>query len=284
MTQISNSSGPPRFFIGLYGLNRSLRWTWRSITQNILRPLADAGVDFTVVSHFHVPERIENIRTKEMGIAPVDNGHRRLPIREMRTDPQTIDLLPPDVRHLVKPTFDGDRDEDGQTRRNLLFQLRSLQQVWHLIQDQGARRDDLVLFLRPDLRYIDKLDVQDTVSRLSSRTCDLMTPDWQEWGGLNDRFAFCNWHGAEVYAGRGERASTFASNHQCLNAELLLFEAVRDADVRHCYTTMRAQRVRADGLVHRESFAEHPLRIFRTRASNAIVKSKRWLRGLKIGV
>ena len=44
-----------------------------------------------------------------------------------------------------------------------------------------------VVYARPDLRYLDDLDVAQLLSRADD---ELYTPFWATWGGLNDRFAF----------------------------------------------------------------------------------------------
>ena len=46
---------------------------------------------------------------------------------------------------------------------------------------------DVVGYLRPDLLYLDDLDV-DRLFALHERA--VLTPSWQTWHGMNDRFAF----------------------------------------------------------------------------------------------
>lgn len=254
MDELRSSVTSGRCFVGLYGLNRSLRWTWRSLKRNFIEPLYSVGLRPVVACHFHVPEVISSIRSGELGAPVRDRGHHNLPVTAIWQEPQWLELLPPGLRALTKPMFDADSEEICQSRRNLLFQLRSLSQLWSMLCTLGANESDIFFLLRPDLQYLDELSVDQVLEPLTSGQVDVITSDWHQWGGLNDRFAFCSWRGARAIATRIELAQQFALEHGHLHAEKLLHATVVSHGLRHRLTSLRAMRVRADGFTLREGF------------------------------
>lgn len=54
--------------IGLFGLNRSLRWTRRSLERNVLRPFEQAGAKVRTLAHLNMPKVITNLRSRERGV------------------------------------------------------------------------------------------------------------------------------------------------------------------------------------------------------------------------
>jgi hypothetical protein len=145
---------------------------------------------------------------------------------------------------------------------NLLSQLYSLKQVWSLAQ-LTRNEHDIFLFLRPDLEYVDRLRPADIFNPLLRGEADLITGSWHQWGGLNDRFAFCSRRGAETYANRIDQVTNFCAARGHLNAEELLDYVARRAELKLRYSNIRAMRVRADGATLREGFDLNPYVVLR---------------------
>ncbi len=79
------------------------------------------------------------------------------------------------------------------------------------------------------------------------RRADLIVPGWQGWGGLNDRFAFCNRRAAEAYATRMRLFVEGCLAHGGMHAERFLQFVARREALRVAHTGLRAVRMRANG-------------------------------------
>jgi hypothetical protein len=132
---------------------------------------------------------------------------------------------------------------------NLCHQLHSLERLWSLLQLFGVAEDDLVLLLRPDLLYPDRLDPAKHLAPLLQGQADLIVPGWQSWGGLNDRFAFCTARSARMYATRFRLFVDACQEMRGMHAETFLHFVAACHRLRVGLTDLRAVRVRADGRV-----------------------------------
>lgn len=240
-----------RCLVGLYGLNRSLRWTAGSILKNIVEPLRLAGADILFAAHLNEPGRVQDARTGEAGIPITRRGVDRLNLDALMFEKQEESRLPRSLLAVVKGLPD-DPYQPRQTMINLLWQLYSLDQLWNLVQILPDRHDAYI-FLRPDMEYLDRLDVGLLLEQIHGGT-DLITASWGQWGGLNDRFAICSPKGAEIYARRIGFAERFCEENGYLNAEQLLKSVAEWRGLGLGYTSLRALRVRATGVSVRGEF------------------------------
>ena len=148
----------------------------------------------------------------------------------------------------------GDSWNDGfRSLRNLIHQLHSLDIVTQMAMDWGP---DLIVFARPDLRYLDSL--RGGLMQMSDVGGDVaLVPSWQHWeGGLNDRFAICTRGAAVTYGRRIYYAIDYCSRNQApLHAELLLKDRLVTAGVECLFMDARARRIRFDGSLWAEDFA-----------------------------
>jgi hypothetical protein len=236
-----------RCILGFFGTVRSLRYTAGSIRDSVVEPLRRAGIPVLRAGHFNLPDMIDNPRSGECGIV---------------ADRDETDLLDLDLRWIerqrhenIATTFEVGRafpDAFGDGYRslaNLCQQLRSLERLWGLLRLIEPAPDDLVLLLRPDLFYLDKLDPVADLAALRDGRADCLVPDWQPWGGLNDRFAFCNRKAAEVYATRIRHFIDGCVALGGMHSEQFLQWVIRDHGLVVAPTGLRAVRVRANGQI-----------------------------------
>lgn len=241
-----------RVLVGLYGLNRSLRWTAVSINKNVIASLRHANVEVTCAAHFNEPGLIHDERSGELGIAIDRTGIGRLPLDALMLEKQEEGRLPATVLEAIRDLREGPTVAPRQTMLNLLWQLYSLNQLWKLVHVTPDRYD-AYLFLRPDMEYLDPLDPS-VLNRIVSGEVDLITASWGKWGGLNDRFGVCSPRGAEVYAQRISGVERLCEDKGFLHGEPLLKSVAERANLRLGYTGLRAMRVRADGGTVRGEF------------------------------
>lgn len=230
--------------------------------RNMLRPLFEAGAHVRCVAHFNEPPTINSEYSGESNLPITRSGLRWLSLDALLIEQQEESRLPRGAVDSINRLPPGPRVTPRPTMINLLSQLYSLKQVWrlaHLTPDDY----DVFLFLRPDLEYLDRLRPEQLFEQILTGKADLVTPSWQQWGGLNDRFAFCSRKGAEAFANRIDMVERFCAEEEMLHAETLLSRLVQWSDLRLRYTNLRAMRVRADGSTYRERFDLNPMTVAR---------------------
>ena len=235
-----------RVLIGFFGITRSLRHTLPSIEQNILAPLRQSGAEIRRYGHFHLPEFIDNPRSAESR-QPTDIAEADLLNLDVcEIEPQNPTLVEPSMNE-VRAYPDTLRDNYASAR-NLCFQLRSLNRLWSLMaRDAAATNAATILFLRPDLRYLDPIDIPALAGQMRAAGASLAVPDWHQWGGLNDRFALATVHAARIYATRLHALRAGLHAYGGLHGESLLAHAVATAGLRVMPLPVRALRIRAHG-------------------------------------
>jgi hypothetical protein len=189
-----------RCLIGFFGITRSLRHTAGAIHANFYTPLREAGITTLRAGHFNLPATINNPRSGESNIVTDRSESALLALDLCWVEPQTSNAII--AEYDVARGFPVAFGDQYRSLANLCHQLHSLERLWSLLQLLGPAEDDLVLLLRPDLLYLDRLDPDAHLAPLREGRDDLIVPGWQDWGGLNDRFAFCTARTARIYATR----------------------------------------------------------------------------------
>jgi 16S rRNA C967 or C1407 C5-methylase (RsmB/RsmF family) len=260
-----------------YGLTRSLKWTLPSIEKYIFAALDEQRVQYRVYLHtFTLPgDALTNARTGENGEALDRDEWRGLCFKQGAGGTAAAAAASRGVRpakHVVESQAEylegqglslvqdegagegqggglhsylrhGDHWHDGgQSVLNLLCQLRSLKQVTELWDESDH---DVAIYVRPDLRYLTPLRL-DEIERCRAERCVLM-PAWQTYNGCNDRLCIGDAHAMKHAVGcRGDHVHSYAQQER-LHAEGFLRHSLERADVPWGATSMRAQRVRANG-------------------------------------
>jgi hypothetical protein len=236
-----------RCLIGFFGITRSLRHTAGAIQANIYDPLRQAGITMLRAGHFNLPERITNPRSGEFNIVPHRAESDILNLDLCWVEPQEASAIATEFN--VARRFPDRFGDQYSSLANLCHQLRSLERLWSLLQLLGVAETDLVLLLRPDLLYRDRLDPAIDLAPLLEGRADLIVPGWQSWGGLNDRFAFCTVRSAQIYATRARLFIDACSELKGMHAETFLHFVATCHRLRVGFTDLRAIRVRADGRI-----------------------------------
>jgi hypothetical protein len=236
-----------RCLIGFFGITRSLRHTAGAIRENLYEPLHQAGITTLRAGHFNLPDRITNPRSGEFEITPDRAESALLGLDLCWIEPQASDAIAAEFN--VARGFPDLIGDQYRSLSNLCHQLRSLERLWSLLQLLGVADGDLVLLLRPDLLYLDRLDPAVHLAPLLEGRADLIVPGWQQWGGLNDRFAFCTARSARVYATRIRLFTDACRELRGMHAETFLRFIASCHRLRVGLIDLRAVRVRADGRI-----------------------------------
>src|SRR3546814_18877936 len=72
-----------------------------------------------------------------------------------------------------------------------MYFLRQQYSLWTVTQAFKEHKDEYAaaIYLRPDVRFLDKLDVNALSQIVNGNARTIATPSWHTWHGVNDRFA-----------------------------------------------------------------------------------------------
>ena len=237
----------PRIAIGFFGITRSLKWTLPSIQENIIQPARQLG-EVRLFAHLYQQTHIANPRSGE----------------DELLDPEEYRLLKCDEVTLEAPggcleeaRYDwilshGDAFHDGgKSLANLIHQLHSLQVLGRMV---GKWSPNVVILARPDLQYQDNCK-EIIAGHLSLSTDSLTIPDWQWYGGYNDRFAVGGLRAIQAYLDRVSLIPLYVQRTGGpLPAERFLRFSLHEHGILPNRTSLRASRVRANGYTLLENF------------------------------
>ena len=238
--------------IVFFGITRSLSYTLPFIEKNILQVLEKANLSWHIYIHTYDQTTINNPRSGEQNVQiDYKKDIALLPLEACTLSVSSRDDTLKKIC-LEKYTKHGDpykiskKEAPFASLKNLLLQLQSLKKAFNLVPQD--KQDTAYLFIRPDLAYVDPLPIELIKKCLEKNNERIIyTPEWQKWGGLNDRFAITNGPGAHTYANRFDKAKAFAQKNK-LHAEKFLSSCV--SQYNRDGLTSRALRVRAHGMVN----------------------------------
>lgn len=156
-------------------------------------------------------------------------------------------------------TIHGDAwNNSYSSLRNLLRQYYSLEQVTTLVETTvaagHAAKYDLIMYVRPDVFFLNKLDTKGLVEAAASEGGEgkptVYIPDFSPAGGVNDRFAFGKPDAVMKYWGRRGRFAREYCKSFPLHSEKFLAYVLSTNDVAIKYTNIVFGRVRANGKLY----------------------------------
>lgn len=234
--------------IAFFGIPRNSQICFPSIEANIIAQLP-AGSNVKCFYHLYKIDEVRNQRSGESGQLPADNYTVFEPMTGVLDS--TDGVLQRWDFERVKTLGDTWADEHVSLR-NLIYQLNSLRAVTQMIE---PFQPDFVVFARPDNFYHKPLPGY-VFAQPDARRLNAYIPDWQWWGGLNDRFAICGRDAYQAYGKRIERIFDFCeATGRKLHSERLLKYVLQQAGVKVCTLDTTASRVRIDGAFAEESFS-----------------------------
>lgn len=235
-----------RIALAFFGLPRCSAIAFPSIAQNLVAPLAAAG-ELRVFCHLWQQPWIFNPRSRENHPQPEENY---APFLGFDTVVEPRPERPSSVFQRLRAF--GDAWHDGfHSLANLVLQLHSLADVTRRLAEAAP---DVVVFARPDLLYHEPVQAQDLLRSLQ-RPGEITLPQWESWGGYNDRFAIAGPRLARVYGERLAGALAYCeATGQPLHAETFLRATLHAAGACVRPIGLRASRVRVDGRLEAEDF------------------------------
>lgn len=235
-----------RIALALFGLPRNSPLIFPFLRKNLLAPLAAAG-ELKVVARLWRQQHVRNERSGEDDALPAAHY---LPFE--RFVPVVVDRpaqVPPPFEALQAY---GDAWSDGsQSLANCVLQLHALQDATALVAPLAA---DVVVFARCDLLYHEPLPASE-LDFAAAHPDSVVLPEWESWGGFNDRFAICGAQAVHAYGERVGQAQRYCEETgRPLHAETFLRWALQRQDLPVRLLRTRASRVRVDGRMELEDF------------------------------
>ena len=226
-----------RICICFYGLVRSLKYTIHSIHNNIIRELIKNCYYINIYLHTYDLYVINNKRSNEKNIKLNVNEYKLLEpdfvsITSQKSFDSTININ----KYLIK----GDPWPDNPKKSlfNLLRQLNSLKIVTSM---HSSKKYLLYLYLRPDLKYLNKLDIN-IIKNYSPN--EFYTPSWGKFGGLNHRMGLGDKQTMSKFGNRIRHSESFAKIKK-LHSETFLKNIMTGCIIKDI--KMKGNRIRANG-------------------------------------
>lgn len=251
--------------LGFWGLTRSLKHTIQSIEQHIINVLKNANIEYKIFIHtYSFNSQFNNERTGETGI---------------QLDFEEYKLLNPDFFKVDDQDYVKQQINLNQYRRrrdpwnsgyqcvdNFLCSMYSKRELGKLIQ-QSNFEFDYVLFLRPDVLYLNDFDLS-ILHSINDTTIGI--PNFALWGHnkFNDRMCITNYKNAFIYSSLFDHMLKF-SRKNALHSETYQSAALREwFQLNIHYFNFFFNRIRANGIeqidcphddsfVHRTRFFDH---------------------------
>lgn len=235
--------------LAFWGLTRSLKQTYPSIQRHILDVLKKHDIQYTIFLHtYYLTTPYTNPRSKEFNLV-LDNKEYTLlnanyVQREDQDDvKQSLNL--PQYRTHVDPWNSKYTMVD-----NFVLAMYSKQQLGHLIHSSNESFD-YVLFLRPDVQYVNDLNPEWFQKATQTQLC---VPDFHCFSfKFNDRFALATQENALKYSKLFSEMLDY-SKHQPLHSETMNYWYVTTKlNLTVAYLPFYFNRVRANGQISNDA-------------------------------
>ena len=180
--------------IAFWGLTRSLKYTILSIYENILNILKKANIEYDIFIHtYNVFDKYTNNRASEKNINLNCNEYLLLnPLRHIIDNQDII------INKLKLQKYYSQPDPwstNYQTVNNFILAMYSKLKVTELIENE-KKSYDYILFLRPDVRYLNRFDLN-YFDYINDYT--VCIPDFHLFSNFNDRFYLSTFKNGLLY-------------------------------------------------------------------------------------
>ena len=239
-----------KFCICFFGvIGRSIEYTIDSINENIFNVLKANNIEYDVFIHNMIVDKIYNPRAGEINSIINNENYKLLNPTEYIEDKQ--EDFDKNYNNWGILFNNGDEyNNKFNTLKNAIRELYSLKRVTSLWENK--EKYDLYLYLRPDLLYETKLDIQIILKHIHTKNI-LFTPSWAQkheltsrLEGLNDRIYFGDY---DVMLKVAKRIDCIKElNRKIYIAENFLYRIVKKYDINTIHIDLSGSLIRADGL------------------------------------
>lgn len=234
--------------LAFWGLTRSLKYTIDSINTNIIDILKANNIDYKIFMHTWIINGIyNNTHGGEKNII-LDNDEYKL------LNPDYIERHDQDdfKKHINFKAFRSQRDpwkSNYQTTNNFICAMYSKLRCTMLIEN-SKENFDYVIFLRPDVQFINKFDIN-FFKFVNNKT--ICVPNFackHSRYKFNDRFCISNIKTYKIYGKVFPKLFEYSKKHP-LHAENFHGDVMHKNKINVKFIPFVFHRVRANGKIHK---------------------------------
>ena len=231
--------------LAFWGITRSLKYTIESIKTMILDSLKEANIDYDIYMHTYSMSSYKNIRTREIANA-IDNDEYKL-LNPTHIVIEDQDAVKARLNLLQYRTHRDPWNSQYNSVDNFLLAMYSKSELTKMIKTEY----DYIIFLRPDVRYIDKFDPNwCTLATDNSIVIPNFHTNHTPLIKINDRFAITTMKTYKMYGDIFDQLLPI-SRVRTLHSEEIIGKNLYDNKCKTIVAPFRFQRVRVDGSTER---------------------------------
>jgi len=230
--------------LGFWGLTRSLKFTIESIKTNIFNVLQTNDISYTTFVHtYEFKSAYVNKWANEVNIKLDFDEYKLLTPDFVKIDDQ--DLIKKQLNMAQYRTHKDPWHTNYATVDNFILAMYSRYTLGKVIEESG-QIFDYVIFLRPDVKYLNPLDT--TIFKHINNT-ELCTPNFHLGFKINDRFFIITFNNLEKFCGIFNIMRLYSKKKQ-LHSETFHYDiVVKTMSFTLVYIDLFFQRIRANGAI-----------------------------------
>jgi hypothetical protein len=233
--------------LAFWGLTRSLKNTYSTIQKHILEVLENHNIEYTIFVHtYYVGSPFTNTRAGEYNLQLDNNEYDLLNADYIERDDQ--DIIKQKLNLILYRTHPDPWETNYQMVDNFVLAMYSKKQVGKIIQESG-QTFDYVLFLRPDVQYVNDLNPEWFGKVSETQIC---VPDFHCFSfKINDRFAIATQENALKMSQCFDTMLEYSKTAP-LHSETFQYNYVTKLNLTIAYIPFYFNRIRANGVVSKD--------------------------------
>jgi hypothetical protein len=230
--------------ICFFGITRSLKYTIKSIENNILNIFKKNNIDYTIFMHTYHLNAYKNTRTNECTNNYDNDEYKLLNPDYIKIDDQ--EQIIQEIDMLQYRTHKDPWNTNYNSVNNFILAQYSKSVLINMI-DKINTNYDYILFMRPDCLYIDKFNI-DFLKSINDNT--ICIPNFHLYGryNFNDRFCITNMKTYKMY-GDVFKYLLNISKKMPLHSETVLGELMRNYKLNVIRVRFNFSRIRIGNIV-----------------------------------
>jgi hypothetical protein len=227
--------------LGFWGLTRSLKFTIESIKANIFDVLHTNDISFTTFVHtYEFKSAYVNKRANEANINLDFDEYNLLTPDFVKRDDQ--DLIQKQLNMAQYRSHKDPWQTNYATVDNFILAMYSRYTLGKVIEESG-KLFDYIIFLRPDVKYLNPLD---TTIFQRIKSTDICIANFHLGFKINDRFFIITSNNLKKFCGIFNDMLLY-SKHNQLHSETFHYDILVKMKFTLVYLDFFFQRVRANG-------------------------------------